>query len=404
MPNARLFAVLFMLTACGGEPAAPVAALDNPALSGSRYPDLSMTPDGNLRMSWLQPAADDVELVRTAVFDGASWTAPLTAASSATMFVNWADFPRVTEYKRGHLIAHWLENAAADSYGYDIRLALSTDGGQSFSDAITPPSAGPAIERGFVSHFPVGDGVGLVWLTGHDTAGHSSHGNAETLLRYAAYSASGELMDEATIDTRVCDCCQTDTVTLRDRVLVAFRDRSLSEIRDIALAEQRAGAWRSLGVAAADGWRIDGCPVNGPAVAANGNTVALAWYTAAADTPAIRIARSTDRANSFSETTLHLGGEPLGRTDIVVLANAEIVVSWVERAAPDSARLVVRRYGIHGRPGPELEVARLRSDRASGFPRMQRIGDQLLVAWTEASGDDMQVRTALVQLDALARN
>ena len=35
-----------------------------------------------------------------------------------------------------------------------------------------------------------------------------------------------------------------------------------------------------------DGWKIAACPVNGPAVAANGKRVALAWFTAPNDADA----------------------------------------------------------------------------------------------------------------------
>jgi len=59
------------------------------------------------------------------------------------------------------------------------------------------------------------------------------------------------------------------------------------------------GAWANPVATGAEGWEIEGCPVNGPAIAAAGDRVAVAWFTAAGDTPRVRFASSTDGAASF---------------------------------------------------------------------------------------------------------
>ena len=42
----------------------------------------------------------------------------------------------------------------------------------------------------------------------------------------------------------------------------------------------------------ADGWHMEGCPVNGPSIAADGDDVVLGWFTAANDEPRVQLARS----------------------------------------------------------------------------------------------------------------
>ncbi|MEM1262136.1 MAG: hypothetical protein AAGH76_07050 [Pseudomonadota bacterium] len=385
---------------CQRDDRAAIATLPNPAGDDSRFPNLSAAVDGSLWMSWYERAGASTTALRVARFDGQDWSEPQTVVASDALFVNWADFAAVSEYAPGSLVAHWLERSGDAPYAYDVRLAFSTDGGASFSESQLAHSDGTSSEHGFVSHIPIDGGVGLIWLDGRDTA---SLGTMQ--LRYAEFSGDGSISHAAVLDERVCECCQTAAIRLSDRTLVAYRDRSPAEIRDIAMTVRRGERWSSLGVPVADNWQVSGCPVNGPAVAANGKTLALAWYTQADGQGRVRIARSTDRGHSFRETELELTTETLGRADIVVLDNADIVVSWLQRDDVDSGAAVwrVQRFDLHGRPGPALDIAVVSAERSSGFARMQKTGNRLLFAWTDTHADQPRVYSALVSLAALAR-
>jgi len=63
----------------------------------------------------------------------------------------------------------------------------------------------------------------------------------------------------------------------------------------------------------------------------------------------------------------------------------------------------VRRVSGDGRAGPVTTVARTATARSSGFPRIARAGDQVIVAWTEA-GKPSQVRTAIARVAPDARS
>jgi len=52
-----------------------------------------------------------------------------------------------------------------------------------------------------------------------------------------------------------------------------------------------------------------------------------------------------------------------------------------------------RRVGTGGQMDPYLTIARAVESPASGFPRMIRFGDDILLAWTEAAATS-QVRMA----------
>ena len=160
--------------------------------------------------------------------------------------------------------------------------------------------------------------------------------------------------------------------------VVAYRDRTEDEIRDIVVVRQVGGAWTEPTLVHNDGWKIAACPVNGPALAARGDTVAIAWFTGAQDTARVRVAFSVDGGATFAPPVRIDGGAPAGRVGIALDANGDAIVSWLERVPPEDAEVRVRRVARSGEMGAPFTVSRTKAARASGFPRIVRTGDALL--------------------------
>ncbi|MCU0627695.1 MAG: hypothetical protein MUF21_14605 [Gemmatimonadaceae bacterium] len=164
--------------------------------------------------------------------------------------------------------------------------------------------------------------------------------------------------------------------------MIVYRDRSGDEIRDIAVVRQVDGAWRAPVRVHPDGWRITGCPVNGPAVVARGDTVAVAWFTRAGDTARVLVAVSTDAGAMFDAPVRIDDGVPLGRVAIALDPESRPIVAWLEQVAPSRAQLRVRRVTLDGRRSAATTVASVEAARASGVPQMVALRDSLLLAWT----------------------
>ena len=111
-----------------------VEALGLAALPGSAEPNLATGPAGELVLSWQEPAGNETAL-RFASFDGDSWSEARTAATGDRWFVNWADFPSVVPVDGDFWAAHWLARRDGGTYPYDVAVAISTDGGASWSRA-----------------------------------------------------------------------------------------------------------------------------------------------------------------------------------------------------------------------------------------------------------------------------
>lgn len=391
------------IASCGiGDPGqsewlGPPRALVTPADPGSQFPRLTASLGQNPVMSWLEPAAAEMSL-RYSHWDGQGWGPARVAAQGADWFVNWADFPSVVAADASHWGAHWLQQVPGNVYSYVVRIATSGDGGRTWSAPITPHDDGTPTEHGFVTLLPYAGKLLAVWLDGRRTAGSHDHGGGEgaMTLRSAMVGHDGvRLGPDVELDGRTCDCCQTGAAVAASGPIVVYRDRGEDGTRDISVVRFDGNRWSGPAIVARDGWKIDACPVNGPAVDALGDTVVVAWFTGAGG-PHVRLAFSTDGGRSFGAPMEVDGGRVTARVDVVLLDDGRAVVSWLRESAGSDA-LVARPYSQGGPAGRTVEVAHADRGRATGFPQVARAGDALLFAWT-VGGATPQVRTVVAAL------
>jgi len=217
-------------------------------------------------------------------------------------------------------------------------------------------------------------------------------------LRGVFFNNKGELSGDLELDNKVCDCCSTSAALTKNGVIVAYRDRSAEEIRDISIVRQIGQDWTRPRSLYADNWEIAGCPVNGPKIIADGrNKVAVVWYTMANNQPQVKMAVSLDAGANFSEPIQIDEGNPLGRVDLVFDKEA-IIVSWLENLGAEKAAIRLAKIQSNGQIEQRMTLTQTSSARTSGFPIMEKLGNQLLLAWTEIldEAENTTVRTAIV--------
>ncbi|MEJ7616488.1 MAG: sialidase family protein [Pyrinomonadaceae bacterium] len=407
---------------CRKESSAPSVSLSmarelaTPAAAQSGEPELFVAADGQIILSWVEKINDHHHALRFATRKDDGWSEPLTVAEGDNWFVNWADFPSVVKLSDNSLAAHWLVKSASAKYAYDVRVARSTDGGRTWTRPFTPHRDNTPTEHGFVSLVPYAEGGALaaVWLDGrkfgadeHARTGEAhiisalhadgkSHAAAaaagkktnEMTLRYATLNADGTLADEAELDGRVCDCCQTAAAATADGLVVVYRDRSEKEVRDFSVVRRLAnGEWIAPRTLYTDDWQISACPVSGASVAVN-------HATASRDTPQVKVSFSADSGATFGQPVRVDNGAAHGRVDVVLLDDGSALVSWLE-GTTQSGKIKARRVRHDGAPGDVITIAETSVNRSSGFPRMARSrGSEVVFAWTEA-GPIPRVRTAV---------
>jgi hypothetical protein len=407
---AAALAALGLLSAagCGGRASGAAAAwtpqierIQSPAGADSAQPQLTSSGDRAV-LSWLETGGPHTQL-KFAERTARGWSEVRLVASGDDFFANWADLPSVLRLHDGRrtLVAHWLRMNSSQSSGYDIALATSVDDGKTWSAPFSPHHDDTKTQHGFASLFELRGAAtpfGLIWLDGRLTkpaANPDDDAVGEMTLRSARYDAAWQQQADEGVDLRVCDCCPTATAVAADGVVAAYRNRSADEIRDIYVTRLAGGAWTEPAAIHNDGWRIDGCPVNGPALSADGRAVAVAWFTAPHDQGHAFVAFSRDSGRTFGEPIRVDEEGALGRVDVALTADGSAVVTWIELASRRAA-FMARRVDSSGDRSPAVTVADIGTNRRTIYPRMARADGELVFAWT--GGDDLRVQTAVARL------
>ncbi|MGE0344302.1 MAG: sialidase family protein [Porticoccaceae bacterium] len=390
--------VVVLFAALGNRPEALIQleAMQSMAANGARLPRLSAMPGGGVIMSWVEPTGAQ-HVLKYAVLKDGRWQRDGVVTQGSDWFVNWSDFPSVVAVGDTFWLAHWLvKQSGGNTYDYDIALAISNDAGMNWRSIGSPHRDDKAAEHGFVSIFPDRGAAGIIWLDGRDynsrpaPTGHDEHHASHAgnfALRYTRVLADGSMEPEQVVDDNTCSCCRTTVAAVPEGVLAAWRGRTNDEIRDNRIARLVDGSWTASRPLGDEGWRIAGCPVNGPALAARENRVLAAWFTAEGDRPRVRAAISHDGGQVFSAPVDLDDQLPLGRIEALWLDEKRALVSWMANPRKKTSELVVRIIDTNEQVREISSLGKLSAGRDSGVPQMVRDGNHLYVAWTRPQPD-----------------
>ncbi len=372
------------------------SATDPPAGPGAMAPNLSTVDDGVV-LTWLEPVEreqiterDDHRrgrALRFARYANGGWTEPKTIVTRDDFFANWADLPALVQAGDGTLFAHWLQKSADATYAYDIVVARSTDDGVTWRTLGRLHDDQTHTEHGFVSLVAEANGVRAFWLDGREMVSNGREGDligdaeAGSMTLRTAFVGQ-EIGPSTLIDDRVCECCNTSAVVTEGGAVVVYRDRSTDETRDIYIVRRVGDKWTDPKSLFSDGWQIAGCPVNGPAMAARGSQVVVAWFTGATDTGSVRAVFSTDGGARFSEPIAVDDTWPIGRVAVMLVKPGEAIVSWLDAGDGEGA-IALRRISADGSQGKPVMVARTSGARTTGFPKLARSGSNVVLVWTQ---------------------
>jgi hypothetical protein len=422
--NKRDLMILTLAAAVGGpspalsfaqtSPGGPIRELPSPATGDTAFPQLSADGKGGVYMTWLETLKEGAghRLRISHRAEGLAWEEPATVHEGKLFWRNWADYPGLGVFADGSVMVHWLERSGEGTYDYNVQARISRDKGRTWGEPFLVNTDGKKAEHGFVSFAATDKGMGVVWLDGRETkggheGGHGASGGAMT-LRAAEFSSDGTRVRETLLDAKVCDCCQTAMVNTPKGLLAAYRDRSDEEFRDISLvrvfgekAEPRA--------LSKDGWKINACPVNGPALASRADVVAAVWFTMAGGKARIRASLSKDAGDTFSAPIEVDGAFPIGRLDVEILPSGETLLSWLGRGESGATEMKGAIITSAGALQTAFKIASASMARASGFPRAEISGREVVFAWTDVEaanpGSDSgsrapsRVRTSVMRIE-----
>jgi hypothetical protein len=398
-----------------GKPYA-VAEWPLPASAGSAQPDLATTPDGRVLLSWISSLEGRRNALQfVAMADNGHWqSAARTVVVGNSLMVNWANTPHIAQTADGALWMQFMQRSGDEAgHAGNVALSRSVDGGFNWASPIAVNDDGVEAEHGFAALWPASrDTIGVAWLDGRDNAeggmhhdggagakhgGHDMHAEGRTALRAAMFDMDLRRSGEAVVDAKTCDCCQTAIAATARGPLLVYRDRSDKEIRDIAAVRYDGKAWGKPVPVHADGWKMAGCPVNGPAVAAAGDAALVAWYTEAGGQPAVNVARSTDAGDHFEAPVAIDQGDAVQGRVALALDATQAWILWIREDAAGQSLWLSRRTPDLKREYQRLEVAKLQGrGRGTGFPKIVLRGGDAYVAWTDVADGVPHLRGAVV--------
>lgn len=358
-------------------------------------------------LSWLAPLGGTRFALRFAQYDGARWSAARTVVQDDSLFIHTTEIPSVRAIGQQRLAAVWQRRIAPPSGepGYEIRVALSSDGGGTWSPALTPhrsPRPGGSFEFPTAYRTAEGD-LGLFWIDPRrqtvrpkpDTPNDVDYLGSRNMM-WTTVSPAGALGAEVEVDSITCECCPMGVGVSGDATVFAYRDKLVREtmpaeslryeldvVRDIAVArlERTDGAptWRRTGVVHQDGWVYNGCPNNGPAVDARDGRVAVAWWTGESGDPRVQLAFSRNAGRSFGPPVRVSKARAEGQAGVALVPGGAVVI-WLEG---DEVR--ARWIGDDGRSGLPTAIGRYGGRHRLAAPIRTRTGG-LLVAWLDPRG------------------
>ena len=370
---------------------------------------VSMASDGSsfVAAAWSASSGSDGSNIFAAVSaDGGTSFAPPVQVNDTDhpARVNGEQPPRVTLVQRQggarSIVVLWTSK---DGDSTSLLHAESHDDGRSFGPAqsVLPPDVRG--NRGWESMVTAGDGrVFVLWLdhrdsastgSAHDAHHHAAHPTADAVARAQRSQLFVSALDGSVSPTAiargVCYCCKTALAAGRHgSVYAAWRHVFSGSHRDIAFTMSRdgsAGTFAEPVRVSADGWQIDGCPENGPALAVDaGRRVHVLWPTLV-DGERERLqlfhASSMDGRTFSSRTALPSNGNA-SHPQLIVAPDGSLIAAWDELAAGKRQVRVAR-----GRPvasdGFTFSLLSTADDRAGVYPALATTSSAAVLAWAQ---------------------
>jgi BNR repeat-like domain len=303
------------------------------AADGQYNPYIASDNRGGFYLVYVERAKGASNVMLRHSSDGVNFSAPVRVNNlDGDATVRNENPPKVAAAAQGRVYVCWASERG--KWKGDIRFARSTDGGKTFSPAITVNSDGANEPAGHAFQSLAVDskgGVFIAWIDERDK--RKEDRGAEIWL--AASSDHGKTFSrDRRILTDVCECCRTNLqIDAAGNLYLSYRvvPRSGPMYRDIIIARSvDGGKTFAQAVVSEDKWEVNGCPVAGPSFSFDKHgAITVIWFMGAAERPGLYYATSTDNGKTFSTRRLLDPQQKLGkRAQTTGLAGGGIFVAW----------------------------------------------------------------------------
>jgi hypothetical protein len=204
------------------------------------------------------------------------------------------------------------------------------------------------------------------------------------------------------IASGVCYCCKTALAVAQDgSIYAAWRHVYPGNVRDIAFTVSRDGG-RTFSPPARvsnDEWVLDGCPENGPSIAADAKGVVhIIWPTLVNGTgaePALALFYATthDGRTFTPRTRIPTDGTPR-HPQVATNREGRVLVAWDEQLA--GSRRVVIDEALAANGSVRFNNLAIVDGERDDYPAAAGIENRFVVAYTSATKTDSMIRVMRV--------
>lgn len=358
--------------------------------------------------------------------EGRSFSAPVRVnASGASADVGGEQPPQVVVTGSGSTASIVVVWTAKGEAGTRVLTARSSDAGKTFTTPSIVPGSDGAGNRGWESIAVDARGrVFALWLDhremaasggagAHHHGAEASAGSGAVASDGAARAQSSQLYFAAVGDGAaargiargVCYCCKTALITgAGDAIFAAWRQVYPGNLRDMAFAASRDGG-RTFSApvrVSEDGWQIDGCPENGPALAVDAaQRTHIIWPTVVRgkgeSALALFHASTADGRTFTARSPLPVSGAAY-HPRLIAMRDGALLAAWDE--VVNGARRI-RVAG--GRPDAQGRVSfsaiELAQPIQAQYPALAAARSGAVLAWSTGAAVGSRISIARVPAD-----
>lgn len=331
-----LFLILLALPALaqthqhGAMPAANTA-------DGSFNPFVVTDVRGRFYLVYVQRKGNQSDVMLRYSTDGREFSAPVRVNDrDGDAAVRNENPPKVAVAANGDVYVCWASER--ERWKGDIRFSRSTDGGKTFSKALTLNSDARGAPTGHAFQSLTVDRTGKIYVVWIDERNKTKADRGAEIWLTTSTDHGWTFAPDHRVLSDVCECCRTSLqVDAAGTLYLTYRTvpRSGPMQRDIILARSvDAGRAFTETVVSKDGWEINGCPVAGPSLALDSSgRLTVVWFIGGGARPGLYYAVSEDKGATFAPRQLLDPQQHVGKhAHAVALDNNEIYVSWDDAA------------------------------------------------------------------------
>ena len=339
---------------------------------------------------WRVFIENDHVFVSTSPDRGKTWRAATRVTRAAEpVDANGESRPKIALGRRNEVYVTWTRSGKKPYTG-DIRFARSLDGGKSFEAPRTINDDGVETGHRFDALAVAGDGtVHVAWIDKRDLdrarAAKKAYDGA-ALYHTFSRDRGATFAKNSKIKDNVCECCRVaHAFDPKGKLVFLWRDVMSGSIRDHAMVRVAPnGSVEKVQRATTDGWKINGCPHQGPAVASGADGVThMVWFTG----------QGPAGAGTFYGR-MSADGRPIGKSvrltstakghAVVHVRGSRVTVVWKENGAGSGSSIVAAVSKDGGATfGPPRPIAK--TSGMSDHPLLVDANDGVYVSWFAAA-------------------